>query len=429
MGKLYKNHQKGYFNFFNMLVYLVVLFSCLSIFQYYFSVYIGGAGLYVLLFVLVFIALINFINVNLTKLQLKQIISFSIWSIIYIIVNQFFLNYRYANVVLGIDLNIFTLQTIQVICLYVVYVFLNINGNEIVKANIIKMIFIALIIDAIITLRSLGIDPNISRIMATGREELNIYGLKGVSGYSIIYSIVIIFPLLIYSLGELKYKYRIVMGIFTILMLVFLYFAAYTTALIAIIIGLLVYLFLITSKVFKIFILPLLFTLGALLINPYYIYSILKTLSVIINIQAVSVRFSQLADFIFYGDTTGAGINRLLFYKKSIDAFLKYPLTGITIFDPNYDLSGHSAFLDILGGTGLIGFIPYILFIWYSYKISIRNVENKNCINAISTCYIVFCFIGFTNTLATSITIMLFLLFFITWYPIFILKYSLKRRC
>lgn len=75
---------------------------------------------------------------------------------------------------------------------------------------------------------------------------------------------------------------------------------------------------------------------------------------------------------------------------------------------------------------GLIGFIPYIMFLLYSYKISINKAGNKSLRNAIRISYIIFLLVASINTLTTSLTINMFLLFFINWYPIMI-KTTQKR--
>ena len=408
--------------------YIMVLLASMDIFRYYFTLYLRGISFYAVLAIIVFIVFSNYKNIKLTRLHHKQKMFFTIWAFIYIIVNQIFANYKYSNIVMGIDFNIFTIQTIQVICVVIAYSFIDTLKDINLKVNIIKIILFSLVIDAITTLLALTIDPNISKIMATASANSNLEGLKGVSGYSIIYSLVIIVPMLLYSIKELKTKSRLFLQLFTLLMMYFIFKSAYATALIALVLGIVVYLFLNTSKIFKVLLLPFILYLAVILINPNSIYDILIYLSDKIEIHQISIRFNQLADLILYGDNSGDALYRLVLYRQSIDAFMQYPLTGIIIYNPNYALSGHSAFLDILGGIGLLGFIPYVLFLWYSYKISINKTEHRKLKNAIRTSYIVFCFIGSINTLATSLTIMLFLLFFVSWYPVFVEDIKFKQN-
>lgn len=411
-----KNYKGNKLSFLDGLIYIVVFLACLDIFYYYFVRCFRGISFYAVLAITVLVVFFQSKEIKMTNIHIKQMLFFNIWAIMYIIVNEFFADYRHVNTIMGIEFNVFTLQVIQVFFIFLLFIFLDLSENHQIKVNIIKIIFISLIIDGLITLSALKIDPNISKVMATGKVELNVYDLKGVSGYHIIYSSVIIMPLLFYSIKTFKSKNRLIILLFTLFMIYFIYKSAYTTALFGLILGILVYVFFNTSKGFKIFIAPLIFCLVIILLNPKLIYNILIYISDKVQIQQISIRLRQLAMLILYDDTSGDSLYRLVLYKRSIDAFLKYPITGITIYDPTYVLSEHSSFLDILGGMGLMGFIPYLLFIFYSYKIAIQKTKDKKLKNAIKTSYILFCFIGFVNPLATSFTIMLFLLFFVTWY-------------
>lgn len=412
----------------SIFIYIVVLLASLDIFLYYFSKYLRGISYYAVLGIAVVLVLLNFKNIKLTRLHFTQSLFYIIWVTIYIVVNQFFTNYKYSNIIMGINFNIVTIQIIEVFCVFIFYFYLDSCGYKNIKVNIIKIILFSLIIDAVVTLRALAIDSEIARIMATGIEELNVHDLKGVSGYATIYSIVIIMPMIIYSITELKTKRRIFLQFFVILMMFFIYKSAYTIALIALVLGVIIYFFLNVSNIFKVFLLLLMLFIGILLITPDFIYNILVYLSDKTEIQAIAIRLKQLAALILYGDYSGDSLYRIVLYKRSIDAFFNYPIAGITIYNSNYSLSGHSAFLDILGGTGLLGFIPYLMFLWYSFKISMKKAKNKKCKNAIKTSYIVFCLIGWVNPLVTSFKIMLFLLFFVSWYPIFVEHIKVKKN-
>lgn len=422
---IYKSIKKS--SILNFFIYIMVLLASLDIFIYYFSKYLKGISFYGVLSIILILILSKFRYLKVSIFHGKQIIFFIIWVIFFIIVNQFIINYTYSNVIMGINFNDFTLQVIQVFCTFITYFYLDSVKAEKVKVNIIKIILFSIFIDAVITLRALQIDFNISKVMATGSAALNVKGLKGVSGYSIIYGLVIIMPMLYCCFKEYGRRYQVIKTLLIMLIIYFVYKAAYTTALIALVLGILIYLFLNMSKKLKILLLPLIILMIILLINPKLIYNILTFLSDKIEISQISERFQELANLILHGDKSGDTLYRFVLYKRSINAFFSHPLFGISIFKPNYLLSGHSAFLDILGSMGLFGFIPYFLFILYSYKISMNKTKEKKLKNSIRTSYIIFCFIGSINTLATSFTINLFLLFFINWYPIFIEKLCNKN--
>jgi len=403
-----------------ILVYIMVLLASMSIFSFYFSQYLTGLSFYIVLFLLLLLIFVDQRNTKISILHQKQLFAFFIWVFGYIIVNQFVIQFTNSNTIMGISFNISTLQAIQVICVVVTYVYLDSKEESKIKIAIINLLLFSLFIDTIITLRALAIDPNISRIMATGLIDLNLLEIKGISGYSIIYSIVIIMPFFYLSILKSRAIYRLIFISFTLLLIYFIYNAAYTIALFALVFGFLLYSLLITQSKIKIFLLPLMLLLVIVFVDKSVMYNTLVFLSENIKIPQIALRLNELADFTFRNDTISSDtLYRLSLYQQSIDAFIKYPITGISIFNSSYPLSGHSAFLDILGGTGLLGFIPYLLFLWYSYKNALEKAKNRMLKKAIKTSYIMFCFIGCINTLATSFTIMMFLLFFVSWFPIY----------
>lgn len=420
--------KKLFYQIFTKATYGIILIAVFSIFDYYFTKTFGGVGFYLLIFIPVIIVLLNLKNMKFNKYSKKQFFAFMTWACIYIINLQFIQNYAYSNIFLGIDFNIFTLQTIQVICVVLIYLYIASNKFEIMKNTIIKIILFSLIMDAVITINALSIDSNISKIMATGISELNTPDSKGASGYSIIYSIVIILPLFYYSYLKHNGVKRIMSLLYVIIMISLIYKSAYFTANVAVILGFLIFIFLNTSRRLKVILIPVIMVIGIYSINAKAIYDTFMMLSDKIDIFQISQRLEQLANLAYYNDNSGAALCRFELYRKSIDAFIKSPLVGIHAFNQDYDMSGHSALLDILGSTGIIGFVPYILFIWYSYKNCIVNTYEKQLINAIRTSFTIFLFIASLNTLATSMTIMLVFLYFNKFFPCYINKTILKSN-
>lgn len=410
----------------NLLIYILVLFASCDIFRFYFTKYMKGISFYLLLFVIFIMSILRSKNLKTDFLHKKYLIFSIMWVIIFIINNQFLANYIYSIVIFGINFNIFTLQALQVLCIFVVFYYLDSSNENKVKVNIIKIMLFSIIINMFVTLRALDINPNITKIMATQNVEGYIDNFKGASGYSLIYSIVIIMPLFYYGVKEYKNVLKLLQILFIGLLIYFVYKAAYTIAFISLICGTFIYLYLNLSNKLKVMLTPMLLMLVYSVINQNSISYLLIDLSEKIKITQISTRFYQIAIKLLYGDDSGDTLYRLVLYKNSISAFIKYPFTGITILEPDYKLSGHSTFLDILGGMGLIGFIPYIMFLLYSYKISINKAGNKSLRNAIRISYIIFLLVASINTLTTSLTINMFLLFFINWYPIMI-KTTQKR--
>lgn len=395
--------------------YLITLIVTLDIFNYYFTNIFTGIGFYLILFICFFFISFKLIGISSTKYHKSMFIAFVTWILIYVVSNQFFANFLIYRVILGIKINFITLSSFKIFTIFLVYFYLESLGRVKNRNQIVMIIIASFIVNSVITLIALQIDPNISKIMATGNLELNTSDLKGVSGYGTIYSIVIALPLLAVRLSQKKHFFYNLLLIAVLIYLV--YSSSFFIALFTMVIGLVFLLFLNANRVLKLFLIPVIFVVGIFMFNPIVLHDVIMNIADKIEIYELSARFKQIADFIKYNDDTGAALLRLSLYKKSIDAFLMYPITGIYLFAPDYSLSGHSALLDILGGTGLVGFVPFILFLYYSLRISLSKTSNKYLKNAILTSYFMILIIATLNTLTYTSGIFLVLLFFITWFP------------
>ncbi|EPB8151628.1 TPA: O-antigen ligase family protein [Clostridium perfringens] len=281
---------------------------------------------------------------------------------------------------------------------------------------------ISLLINSILTLRVLYTYPLAAKILATGISSGEQYLLKGASGFDVLYSTVIFIPSLLFLISNLKGIKKIFLIVLLCILLVYIYNCAYATAILVTVITIFVYLFLNSNKIIKIFLFIPIILLGIFIINENAIYNLLIYFSNIINIEQVSIRFHDIANMIKYSDTGADSLSRLSLYMDSIKAFLISPFIGVFYFEPNYQLSGHSTILDILGGTGLIGFFSYICTIIYSYKSSIKYILNNRYRNCIFSSYIAFIFISILNPQFASPNVLIILLIIVPVAPSIIYK-------
>lgn len=104
---------------------------------------------------------------------------------------------------------------------------------------------------------------------------------------------------------------------------------------------------------------------------------------------------SKLNDFesaILYGESSGDMAEREDLYSKSFSSFMDNIIIGTN----SGDLGGHSIIMDRLGTTGLVGAIPYLLFIWFLLKsVYIRIPQGNRIFFLIGT----LCFVA---TIATK---------------------------
>ena len=80
-------------------------------------------------------------------------------------------------------------------------------------------------------------------------------------------------------------------------------------------------------------------------------------------------RLMEIESSIVYGATEGDLDSRANLYMSSIDSFSENVLFG------GGKVGGHSVILDHLGTYGLFGFIPYVLFIYYQIKNTMKYIQ------------------------------------------------------
>ncbi|MDD4689567.1 MAG: hypothetical protein PHE51_07460 [Eubacteriales bacterium] len=83
-------------------------------------------------------------------------------------------------------------------------------------------------------------------------------------------------------------------------------------------------------------------------------------------------RLVELENAALYGDTSGDLESRSILYKKSFNTFFSNIIIG-----SNSGFGGHSALIDRLATLGIIGFLPYVLFIIAQIKLTIRYIPSQ----------------------------------------------------
>lgn len=83
-------------------------------------------------------------------------------------------------------------------------------------------------------------------------------------------------------------------------------------------------------------------------------------------------KLSAMSETLRYGDTSGDVSAREERYTQTWDLFTTNILTGT-----NASVGGHSSLLDRLGTLGIIGFIPYVLFLYYQISFSKFRIKKE----------------------------------------------------
>lgn len=230
-----------------------------------------------------------------------------------------------------------------------------------IKLGYSRLIILCIIITMITTIIGCIRNPNAARTLASvtsqDAESFN-YDMQNIGGYSFVYCMILLYPILI-----LSYKMKRINLVFTVIItaIVFLtiIYSEYTTALL---------LFVISSFLFftnrnlsvKGIIIISLSALLFLLVFSNAIISFLKWMGSVIDSESISMRLNALA-----GGRSGleqSEDNRLELYQMSINHFLNHPIFG-TLFESYKVNGGHSFVLDNLASFGLFGGV--LMFLMY----------------------------------------------------------------
>lgn len=282
------------------------------------------------------------------------------------------------------------------------------NVNRKLKAAL-TVIFIAFFaVSVILTLTTLSVDSNASRLLAgkATESERAAYYAKGVGGYGFVFGSVFISYALVKFGRRINFKPgKIAIIALLAVIAVMVILASYTTAIILFFI--LVFVSAFTSAKKHNWIGFVLLFAGVLLVILFRnsIFEIFAQLGKSLELPYVENRFTQLLQASDEGSVEG--LRRYTLYKESLDAFFSQPLTGAA------EVGGHSEIFDLLGMYGVFA-IPFIV----SQALMFRQMA-KDSVFKVEIVYWIFFAYMFIDTVDSIVTIP------IVYYIIpFILSYS-----
>lgn len=339
----------------------------------------------------------------------KALLWYILWFVPYAISSQFFGELTYYHVIFGTKVSVGVYTATQNLLLLIVgFYFRNKDKSD---NSFIKILKIGFIVNTFFTLRAIAIDPNISKVMATASaQQHNVMrvSLFGVVGYSYVYAVLFLIPIFLAAMKTVHERRRIKYGLSIALIIVFIYFSSYFTAFVISIGMIVVYLFLDSRWYVKLLLVPVIMYFFMFIFQPEFVTEHLETLAGVINVENISVRIEQLAEFLKTGEK-GDTLSRLDLYQKSIDAFMKYPIAGARFENSDIELSGHADLLDIAGGGGLLSILPYLMFVWNLFQSNMRISNNRHIKNAIITTFVMYITLACINTASTATALMLIL--------------------
>jgi hypothetical protein len=312
-----------------------------------------------------------------------------------------------------------------------IIVFINFYDGEGSDEDLVYIIILAFLYVTIVSTIYYAQNPDIARRIASGLvSEIN---LSVIGGYSLAYSSVIsatfFLEVLLNKYFTLKIKIKLLIILLIISQTLLVIYTRSTLTIIWLIVGFILVLFnnLLAkirhkniTKVFSIVIFIFIVLIFLIFKNQIglYLYSFNQNTTNIVN-----SRINSIGEFLLgYNLGTNHFIYRLSLPLVSLKSFLSSPIIGVGYqygyyADRIYDyLGGHGEWADILGSTGLLGFIPYFLafitFPVYNHRINLNKQFSYSYL-------IILFFLGLFNPLRSihlTLTIFLFIPIFSYYY-------------
>jgi hypothetical protein len=398
---------------FKLSILLYMFITTFSLTSYYTSILLGGMFVRILVYLPVLVILLHIAR-TIIYTKKDKFSMYILWLIPFLV--MYFLcfdiiatNRIYIKEIGGIKVNVSTLHLTHAIpALLISWYMLQMKDIAFNKLLAV-FVFIMFTANFVLTLFVLKDNPLASRTLATGigGEE---YAMKGVSGFDITYSAILLIPCIMFLIVHSNRVQRLCLLAFFALTIIYIYMCSYVIAMLASLFVIVAYLFTLTNRKIKAILAVPIIVLIIAMIDTSTLYDAIDLLIYKIGLEPVRTRIKDFAYLIMYGDTSAETLSRLFLYKRSLKGFIESPIIGIFVLDSTYDLSGHSTILDILAGCGLMGFIPLCIYLYYSYKYSIMYINSESYRKCMLSTYLAFVFIATLNPQLASPNVLFTLL-------------------
>lgn len=280
-----------------------------------------------------------------------------------------------------------------------------VDYNKIYKSKYTKFLFLIILITGTFFMaRAIEVNPDAVRARATMAFAGYEYLLKGVPDYAHVYGAAIIFPAILYRRSDTRGFEKHCYTLIIILMAYIIIFSQFATALLVMLVGILVYYFIISNKKNRLFI----FFLGVLLVIIVVFLDggadIFYWLSDKVE-GAWSIKLEDIALTLSGKEDSGMVSSRFSYYKDSLNSFLNDPLFGLLFKDGK--IGGHATAIDILGLTGIFGFIPFGVCVTCNFLKMYKNAFNLAGKAVAISCFVQFVVLAFSKNVISAMAIFL----------------------
>lgn len=302
------------------------------------------------------------------------------WLLLYVLVllaNFLMGDYTYGNFpLLALEIGVLVLSTFLS---YYFFILKNYNTSRAVMIELLILISIISIFTFVLDRQYPGVLRNSIQILFSERDSsiMNSYYRLGMSNYYLPHALPIIIPPLIMGVKNkgLKVWVRFLLLVVLVLSLVLIYVSNAATAVIltmmVLLMALITYSGLDQNNATW-------FAIIVLVFLPFFFFKDLMAqtlgfLSSLFPEGNVNDRIIDLEQSLISNEAQGDMEGRMSLYTSSVNDFVTSILLG-----SNNKPGGHSALLDKLAALGLIGIIPYIIFIWLQFKQMSKIIPRKN---------------------------------------------------
>lgn len=349
-------------------------------------------------------------RLNWTKI-VPEYIHLYIWIIIMIIANQFFYHIHRDLTFLFITMDAHAIFYVRLLISVVPLMFF-IDTNNFKDTKIFKIVLgVVVSTNAFFTFRAVRFFPDAIRARVAMEHMGGEAYLFATPDYAMVYSMALVFPVFLQKWRNSPHKTldRYFYLICSVLIFYVVLVSQFATALLIAIIGAAIFFMLgMRNNKRTLIATSIIFTAFALHVTGLDIIT-LKFLAN--NISGTwADKLNDFALTLSNDALTGSLSLRSELYKQSLDSFLQSPIAGI-MTNPFGSLGGHATAIDILGLSGLFGFVPFLLMVVYNIKRICRTCDFKKNKASIIACSIEFVVLVLSKNIITSLSV--FLAFFV----------------